>query len=748
MENTEYWTQIEKIGWKYKKIHKILFSYGIFFLIAIFSSIVAYNILSNENEQRDWEDSLFLQKEKKITDFLKKIHQIDQQQTLTGPIALGQFTETNEYIESFNNLVYYKGFVLPRFFWVAKSAPLQPIEYFNKWTYTIDEIDTIFKNIFIGSNKNTTPPAKNASFPLTKDIITDFNLQCVSQSKISNTICDIFITTFLERFFIYNIETDSENFFTITNTIIQQKKYNQKACKGLLYYTYYTEKENETVEKLLQKCNVDEQITYKLFVDFVEVQKELFSKFISNKVYKDEVLNIYKLISFQQIINDDITNKLINPDRLNGYFNFIQEILKRERIPLFYKELTYFFNNYYIKKAIENIEITSKMTNKTEIDTIAKQIISINNGNPLIGYIGLKNQINKNIIEREITISESNTGNISYETKIEHLLEQIKDIDIKQKFISGNNILLYWFWKIETKSDNTIESKITSVATKLRLEEDKNTLLVKQIFFEKFEEISMTINKLIESQKRYFADLQKYIYQNTFLFWDQSANTQNNETEICKQIQDEIPNQEIKTCNNNKVEIDILRKNKVITMIFFHDNFLLKNIEISDNEAKTQLNQYLKNPDIQSQITYNKVTKEDFVKFIKETITWFLTFTPKDDTNFQWSTNTLLIIERIKQYLWIQVNDIVEKNEKILIDFTIGGIAFLWYYNLQEHKIAPIYFKEASTTGSPIAIKNLILHLADEGKPLINMFILQPLEVIKQYSPEEYLLYQKFISEK
>lgn len=748
MENTEYWTQIEKVRWKYIKIHKILFSYGIFFVIAIFSSIVAYNVVSKENPQNWGEDSLFLQKEKKISDFLKKISQIDQQQTLTGPIALGQLSETDEYIESFNNIVYYKGFVLPRFFWVAKSAPLQPIEYFNKGTYTIDEIDTIFKNIFIGSNKNTTPPPKNVSFPLSKDIITDFNLQCVSQSKISNTICDIFITTFLEKFFIYNIETDSENFFTITNSLLQQKKYNQKTCKSLLYYTYYTEKGNDSIENLLQKCNWEEQIKYKLFVDFVEIQKELFSKFISNKIYKDEILNIYKLISFQQIINDDITNKIINTDRLNWYFNFIQEILKRNKIPLFYKELTYFFNNYYIKKAIENIEITSKITNKTEIDTIAKQIISINNGNPLIGYLWLKDQINKNIIEKDIVISESNTGNISYETKIEHLLEQIKDIDIKQKFISGNNILIYWFWKIETKSDNSIETKITSVATKLRLEENKNTLLVKQLLFEKFEEISTTINKLIENQKRYFADLQKYIYQNTFLFWDQSENTQNNEAEICKQIQDEIPNQEIKTCNNNKVEIDILRKNKVIMMTFFHDNFLLKNIEISDSEAKTQLNQYLQNPDIQSQITYNKVTKQDFVKFVKETIVWFLIFFPKDDINFQWSTNTLLIIERIKQYLWIQVNDIVEKNQKILVDFTIGGIPFLWYYNLQEHKIAPIYFKEATITGAPVAIKNLILHLADEGKPLINMFILQPLEVIKQYSPEEYLLYQKFISEK
>ena len=104
-------------------------------------------------------------------------------------------------------------------------------------------------------------------------------------------------------------------------------------------------------------------------------------------------------------------------------------------------------------------------------------------------------------------------------------------------------------------------------------------------------------------------------------------------------------------------------------------------------------------------------------------------------------------MERVKKYLGIQVNDIVEKNDKILIDFMVAEIPFLGYYNIKEHKIGPIYFKEANTAKTPVAIKNITLTLSDEAKPFLNMFLLQPLEVIKKYSPEEYLLYQKFISE-
>jgi len=735
---------------KYQKIHKMLFRYWIFFLIAIFSFIKLYAIFSTEGSNTIIKDPLQAQKDIKIKDFFKKIQSIDQQTTLTWSIALWEFKETEEYIESFNNLLYYKGFVIPRFFWISKTAPIQDIEYFNKWTYDIEELDTLFKNVFIWSNKNAKQPTKNISFPIPRWIIEEFNLQCVFQSKISSIICDIFINNFLEKFFIHTIETDIQAFSDIMNLLLQKRKYNQKACEYMIYYIYYTEKENTTIENLLQQCDPKFQEKYRLFVDFSETQKELFSKFISNKIYKDEIINIYKLISFQQIINDDINNKIINVDRLNWYFWLLQEILKREKISTFYKELTYFFNNYYIKRAIQDTEITNKIANKADIDSISKQVTTINNGNPLIWFPWLKDEINKNIIEQDIIITWENIDE-NYEQKIDNLLEQIKDLDIKQKFISWNNILIYWIREIETTTNSySMETQKINIATKLRLEENSNTLTLKQITLEEYEDISQTINKLITNQERSFADLKKYIYQNSFLFTNNNINSINEEEiiSICKSLTDSLPNQEIKICNNNRIDINTLRKNKIITITITHDNFLLNKIDVSDQEAKAILNEYLKNPDIESQINYSKITKTEFVEFVNNIIEWFLVFTPQTTTNYEWSANTMIILERVKKYLWIQVNDIVEKNEKILIDFTIVWIPFLWYYNIKEHKITPIYFKEANSTKTPVLIKNLILTLTDDNKSFLSMFLLQPLEIIKQYSPEEYLLYQKFISEK
>ncbi len=749
MDKVQFWQKTQEVNKKYQQIHKILFKYWIFLLIAIFSGIKIYAIFSNKNNELAQINSLESQKEIKIKEFNQKLQQINKQKSFTWEFALWQISETEEYIESFNNLLYYKGFVVPRFFWVSQTAPIQNIDYFKKWDYNIEELDTLFKNIFIWSNKNTNQPPRNTSFPLPKWITEEFNLECLFQKKISPLICNIFVEKFLQDFFIYTIESDIENFSKIMKNILWQRKYNDKWCTQILNYTYYTETQNPEIEKLLQLCSPKYQEKYRNFIDFAEIQKELFNKFISNKIYRNELTNTYKLISFQQIINDDINNKIINTDRINWYFGFLQELLKRDRIWLFYKELTYFFNNYYIKKAIEDVEITNKIANKTEIDNITKQIIWFNNWNQLVWFIWLREQVNKNILEKEIIISQEEINDQSYEQKIENLLKQIKNVDIKQRFLSGNNILIYWIRKIENKENNYSQDiKTIMIPTKLRLEENKNTLSVKQVLFEWFDEISETINKITETKNRWYADLQRYVDQNNFLFSATNITNDNEIEIICENLKQTLSNQEIKTCNKNRVDIDLLRKNKIITMTISHNDFLLNKIDVSDSEAKTLLNQYLSNPDIVSKINYEKITKIDFVQFIQKTISEFIQFSPKQDSTTEWSSNTIIIIERIKKYLWIQVNDIVERNDKILIDFTVASIPFLWYYNIQEHKISPIYFKEANKEKTPIAIKNLSLTLTDENKTLLNMFLLQPLNVIKQYSPEEYLLYQKFLSEK
>jgi hypothetical protein len=98
-------------------------------------------------------------------------------------------------------------------------------------------------------------------------------------------------------------------------------------------------------------------------------------------------------------------------------------------------------------------------------------------------------------------------------------------------------------------------------------------------------------------------------------------------------------------------------------------------------------------------------------------------------------------MERFQQYLKIPLTDVIEKDGKILVEFQIDSIKFLWYYNMKEHKVSPMYLKKWDKQFVPIMLRRFSLTLTDEGRDFIKEFLLDPRSIIKKYSPEEYLLY-------
>ncbi|HCB50996.1 TPA: hypothetical protein DEP21_00080 [Patescibacteria group bacterium] len=63
--------------------------------------------------------------------------------------------------------------------------PLQPLSYYENNQYSLEDMQTFFKNIIIASNKDLETINKQTSLPL-NNIISDFNLQCLFQTKIYN----------------------------------------------------------------------------------------------------------------------------------------------------------------------------------------------------------------------------------------------------------------------------------------------------------------------------------------------------------------------------------------------------------------------------------------------------------------------------------------------------------------------------------------------------------------------------------
>jgi hypothetical protein len=230
-------------------------------------------------------------------------------------------------------------------------------------------------------NKDTITNIKNRSIPISTDIVTTFNLQCLSQKKIYNRLCETFTDNFIETFLLYDIAKDIQGFKDIFNILLQNNntRYKTKLCTNLIYYSYYSENTSNDIKSIIKSCSPSDYDTFNKFVLFSEVQKELENKFISNTVYVDNIINEYKTSSFLQILYEDINSNKINIDRINSYLDFIEELLKEEKLSQLETNIIYYFNNYKLKTTIENPELFMKIDNKTNLNNLLKRINNVNN---------------------------------------------------------------------------------------------------------------------------------------------------------------------------------------------------------------------------------------------------------------------------------------------------------------------------------------------------------------------------------
>ncbi len=91
----------------------------------------------------------------------------------------------------------------------------------------------------------------------------------------------------------------------------------------------------------------------------MEIQATLENQSFDKTIYKDPLLNIYKLLSYQQQIYQDF---LINkPDtyKISVYLDLVRELLTRKSIDPFYIDETYRYNNKYLAPSLEKLTYQS-----------------------------------------------------------------------------------------------------------------------------------------------------------------------------------------------------------------------------------------------------------------------------------------------------------------------------------------------------------------------------------------------------
>ena len=733
---TPTYVNIKIITNQYTKIYNFFFKYIIYIIISIVwlftvTTIIKTNVIFNPD------NNFSIEKLKIIWELEKKINQNINNKNITVYINDWILDNNPESLLSINNLLIYKWFVLPQNVFIYQINPIKDKAYFDTSDYELKDLENIAKNtIFTNIDKTDKITKNNTLLPLNENIEKTFYTKCIYQKKEFNKSCNYYIKNFINSFFVYNIEKDYNWLINVFN-ILKKTNYKDNMCIGMKKYITYSKKLDIEMEQIFEECWPDYLNTFNDIKNFLEIQDQLKKWYISSSIYTNKNLNTYKLLSYQQIIYNDLNQNTINVLRFDSYLNYLKNILKNydiiETIDHIYIDLSYLFNNNYVLTTLNKNKYKLSENKKTEIENIIKWINTINNWNSLEWYKWLNLLLlNKKLKEHKQVgelISENDWS------KIWILLNSFKSLSflrILNEKASEDKIKISWYLLIKLKQ--------WEIPLYLWFIADKNWD-IESININEYEDLNKTVSIITKQKKYSITELYQYIQSNIEMFLS-NDNLSTCDIILSKLKDYQEDNKEINSidmvdCNENKIYITQEKtQNAKITNLSYQiklENFNIQDISISDKDVEYNIKEYIKN------INTNNIT-------IPHIIYEIVSYNKQEhDYKQEWNNKTIIAIEDFNKYLSITPNTISELDWKINVEFILKDINFIWTYNIKNKILNNLYFKYKlwkdelawnDAKYEQMLIKNFEIELKEENQNKINNFILNPLNYLRSSDQE------------
>ena len=700
-----------KIIHRYKKISNFIFHYLIFFVALVVALIIFQRIIVQSTSYTIFgtNDTLLMQKTKLIAWFSKFLKQNIKDNDMNIHILQWDLEVEQWFITSVNNLVDYKWFIVPRYFYLYNTLPVKQLSYFSWGNYDVMELENFINNFVFTKKIITNTSFINVQLPLEKALIEDFNLACIFENKISNITCNYYLGDFLDSFFIYDISADYIGLKNIFDAIQSNTTNKGRFCEWLSKYLLYANDQNDNIKELFSECGQHYEDMFKRTTLFMEIQKTLENQSFEKISYKDPLLNEYKLLSYQQQIYQDFLINKADSYKISIYLDFVKEVLKKDTIAQFYKDEIYWYNNDYLSLSLEKMSYQSTTFTQnlwwSKIASLITMIDTLNEGEPMLGLTWLINEIQNKLLITPIETSTWSSDTTNIEERIQKKLQSISYLTIEKKTISETTIDIIWYLKFFSPDKNeTIKSHII-------IDYINDMLLVKSIELQNKPEINDVIKNLLLIQNFSIWEIYSYISKN-LVFYEQDNAPISATNDLCPWLQ-ALTNITLVSCTNTLAKID----QNSIHYEFTLQNGGIENITISDK--------YLENS---IKMSYSTIIANTYT--LIDSIQAILNYKAPLQTH-EGTTNAIVVFEKIQQYLWIKANDIADKDGKILVDISLGGINFIINYTLSTNTLGPWYFKDILVNGKPYTIQNFNLPLDDAHQNDINTFVIDPLTVIK-----------------
>ncbi|MDR0859592.1 MAG: hypothetical protein LBO09_01020 [Candidatus Peribacteria bacterium] len=376
----------------YRKIHRFLFKNGIFVFMGILALVIV-NILSNQPLNAN---QIFFSTTSTALPLARTARnkQLSQQGNLDIEVLIpyGESEMKEGLLSTKSNLAIYQGVVLPRVFSIFQGEQLLDMEKFtNKQTTSGDLVGVIDQLIF-SPMLQTSNLSFQPSLSLQKGIISDFNLQCLNEQKLSPILCDKFLASFYENGRFYNVGAYKDDMELLLKVI----KDKEPLCTLMYDTTLYHRAIYPVFNDLILQCSTAQIQQYRELTNFIEVEQELSKSFVSSTVYSNKSVNAYKLMSLQQILYKNLLAGILNKTYLSSYLDYAQNLINRNNgndryiLPL-YKDILYRINNAVLLPRLETSD--NKTLSRAETQQLIDKINQLNKGNTALGTVGLEKQL-------------------------------------------------------------------------------------------------------------------------------------------------------------------------------------------------------------------------------------------------------------------------------------------------------------------------------------------------------------------
>lgn len=734
--------ETKKIIATYQKVYDLIFTYSIFVVMIVLSFIAALllkpsSFASTTNEisilsiQKPFTPTLLQSGDAYIAKGIMLNPQIDNI-PFSLSILQGFISVSPEAQMGYGALGYHSGIMLPlsinlinhensnytREFFATESYPAEELDNFIKdtiLTYPVKNIQTSlyqYKPGDIGLTDASIPKNVNMS---TENSLSDlFGLKCLTSWHLTNYFCYKNTEHFVSRIPYMAFDKNLSELSSLVGDILKTP-YKKSFCDNLLYTFSRSATSAREWELMFSECGDTYTQAYHRITDFATATYELQG--ISNtKLYADDDINIFKLLSLQQKIYQNTLQKNYDISTIDVYLSFVQDLLtKRPNIEQIYKDIVYVYNNKYLQSILTQIAIRNN--NTKAMLRLTDVIKSINDGS-----IHLKRMIN-------------NTGLIAYiesakgETVSQPNLVTFQDL-FASKFTTFENFIV-----TNQKVDNaSLEAEIEGYFVVNTDGRERKVLFIGNYIFSNDSFIltsasfpqntylEVALNKLIREQQARSIDI-PFVYE---YIRNNSSDSQVVQTvSICDLISARIAWTE---CNTTSA----LFEEDTYRVVFMFEGYKIASISTQEDKLTDTLTSTL-NGKITTQENIGTVIR-DLIKLASN----YNSGQQPTDVATGVDTNQFTIISKFRQFFGIAPESITLNSGKYLTEFKLGDMHIITAIDVQSnYKMFPIGIKRG---GQVIRINNFSLNLTNASLTDINQFKASPWEYVKKLDPAAYEL--------